>query len=100
MPTARVTRPQATATSSVPPIAPPVTSEKFGQRTRRIFNKRDAGATSNDNTNTAFTTRPITREQPSQPDACIQATIYIKLMMILEVIFVWDGGFHTLVSIQ
>ena len=30
MPTARVTRPQATDTSSIPHIAPPAASEKFG----------------------------------------------------------------------
>ena len=63
MPTALVTRPQATDTSSVPPIAPPAASETFGERTRRLFDKRADAAMSRDNTAIEVATRPATREQ-------------------------------------
>ena len=46
MPTARVTCPQATDTSSVPLIAPPRAPENFGQRNRRLFDERAAAAAS------------------------------------------------------
>ena len=88
MPTARVTRPQATDTSSVPPIAPPDASETFGERIQRLFDKRASTAALHDNTTMAVATRLATREQPPQPDTCIDATLYIKLKTTLEFIFV------------
>ena len=56
------------------------------------LNERAAAAASNDNTAMAVATRPATRELPPQPDACIDATIYIKLKTTLEVVFVlgWE----------
>ena len=38
MPTARVIRPQATATPAVPPHSQPAPIETFGERARRLFN--------------------------------------------------------------
>ena len=92
MPTAHVTCPQATSTSAVPPNAQPAPSETFGERARRLFNERAAAAELNDNTAMAVATRPATRELPPQPDACIDATIYIKLETTLEVIFISGWG--------
>ena len=42
----------------------------------------------NDNTTMAVAARPVTRELITQPDASIDATLYIKLKTTLEVIFV------------
>ena len=92
MPTARVTCSQATATLAVPPHAQPAPSENFGERAWRLFNERDAVAVSNENTAMAVAARPATRELPPQPDACIDATLYIKLKTTLEVIFVLGWG--------
>ena len=75
MPTACVNRPQATETSSVLPIAQPPPSENFGELIRSLFNKIAAVAALRDNTTMAVATRTDTREQPPQPDACIDATI-------------------------
>ena len=61
MPTARVTRPQATATSAVPPHAQPALSETFGERDRRLFNERYATAVSINNTTMAIAVRPDVR---------------------------------------
>ena len=61
MPTARVTRPQATATLATPPHAQPSPTEKFGERDRRLFNKRDATAVSFDNNTMAVAKRPAVR---------------------------------------
>ena len=88
MPTARVTRPQATANSAVPPHAQPATSETFGERAQRLFNKRDAAAASIDNTTLAVSAIPAVRDTPPQPDAFIDAALYIKLKTTLEVIYV------------
>ena len=88
MPNARVTRPQATVTLAVPLNAQPAPSENFGERSRRLFNKRASSVASNNNTAMAVATRPAMRELPPQPDAYIDATIYIKLKTTLEIIFV------------
>ena len=66
MPTARVTRPQATDTSSVPPNAQPSPSEKFGERNQRLFNQRTSVAALNDTTTMDVATIPATRDQPPQ----------------------------------
>ena len=92
MPTARVTRPQATATSAVPPHAQPAPIETFGERARRLFNKRDATSASNENTAMVVAVRPAIRELPPQPDSFINAVIYIKLKTTQEVIFVLGWG--------
>ena len=92
MPTARVNRPQATDTSSVPPNAQPPPTKTFRERTRRLFNKRAAAAALRDYTTMAVAARPATREHPPQPDKCIDATLYIKLKTTLEVIFVSGWG--------
>ena len=92
MPTARVTRPHATDTSSVPPNAPPAASETFRERNCRLFDKKAAAAALRDNTTMAVAIRPATREQPPHPDTCIYATLYIKLKTTLEVIFVLGWG--------
>ena len=92
MSTARVTRPQATATSAVPPHAQTARIETFGERTRRLFNERDVASASNKNTAMAVAAIPATRELPPQPDACINAALYTKLKTTLEVIFVSVWG--------
>ena len=92
MPTARVTRPQATATLDITPHAQPAPSENFGERARRLFNKRDAAAASKDNTAMDVAARPAIREIPPQPYACINAALYTKLKTTLEVIFVSVWG--------
>ena len=92
MPTARVTRPQDTATSAVSPHAQPALIENFVERARRLFNERDAAAVSIDNTAIAVSARPATRELPTQPDSFIDAAVYIKLKTTLEVIFVSGWG--------
>ena len=75
MPTACVTRPQATDTSSVPPNSPPAASETFGERARRLFDKIASATDSHDNTTTEVATRPAAREQPPRPDTCIDAVL-------------------------
>ena len=60
----------------------------FGERARRLFNKRDAADASIDNTIMAVYEIPAVRETPPQPDAFIDAALYIKLKTTLEVIFV------------
>ena len=92
MPTARVTRPQATDTSAVPPHDQPAPTETFWERARRLFNERDAAAASIDNTAMAVAVRPDVREPPPQPNAFIDAALYIKLKTTLEVIFVLGWG--------
>ena len=66
MHTTRVTRPQATDTSSVPTNAPPPLSETFGERARRLFDERAPASASHNNTTMEVSTRPATREQPTQ----------------------------------
>ena len=61
MPTAHVTRPQATANSAVPPHAQPAPSETFGEKARRHFNERNAAAASIDNTTMAVAAIPAVR---------------------------------------
>ena len=92
MPTARVSRPQATDTSSVSPIAQPAASENVGQRSRRLFDKRAASTDSNDTTTMEVFTRPSTREQPPRPNTYIDAFLYLTLKTTLEVIFVLGWG--------
>ena len=92
MPTTRVTRPQATATSAVPPHDQPATIETFGERDWRLFNKRDAVSASIDNTTMAVAVIPDVREPPPQPDTFIGEVLYIKLKTTLEVIFVSVWG--------
>ena len=92
MPTARVTHPQATATSAVPTHAQPAPIETFVERARRLFNERDTIAASIDNTTMAVAVRPAVRESPPQPNAFIDAALYIKLKTTLEVIFVSGWG--------
>ena len=92
MPTARVTRPQATVTPAVPPIAQPAASETFGDRARRLFNERDAASASTHDTTMDIIVRPAEREPPPQPDTIIDEALYIKIKTNLEVIFVlgWE----------
>ena len=92
MPNARITRPQSTDTSAVPLIYQPSPIENFGERARRLFNKRDVAAASNDNIIMAVAAIPATIYLPPRPDACIDATINIKLKTTLEVIFVSGWG--------
>ena len=92
MPAARVTRPQATATSSVTPHDQPAPLETFGEWARRLFNERDAAAESIDNTTMAVSERPDVREPPPQSAAFIDAALYKKLKTTLEVIFVSGWG--------
>ena len=100
MPTARVTRPQATATPAVPPHDQPYPIETSGERERRLFNKRDTAAASNDNTAMAVAARPATRELPPQPNAFIDAALYINLKTTLEVHLCFRlGRVHTTISI-
>ena len=65
MPTACVTRPQATATSDVPLHAQPAPIETFGERAMHLFNERDTAAASNDNTAMAIAARTATRKLPT-----------------------------------
>ena len=67
-------------------------SENYGVRNRHLFNERSVVASLRDNTNMDVATRPATREQPHQTNACIYATLYIKLKTTLEVIFVLGWG--------
>ena len=92
IPTARVTLPQATATSAVPPHAQPAPIETFRERAWRLFNERDAAAMSNDNTTISVSVRTSVRELPTQPNAFIYTAIYIKLKTILEDIFISGWG--------
>ena len=62
MPTASVTRPQATSTSDVPPHTQPAPIETFGERARRLFNERAAAAASINNTDMAVAVRLAVRE--------------------------------------
>ena len=89
---ARITRPQATATSSAPPPAQSAPSETFRDQAYRLFNKRDAVATSTYDTNMAIIVIPAEREPPHQPDIFIDAALYIKLKTTLEVILVLVWG--------
>ena len=50
MPTARVTRPEATSTPAVSLIAPPTASENYGQRARSYLNERAAATALRNNT--------------------------------------------------
>ena len=83
MPTARVTQPQATDISSVPPNAPPAASETFGERAWRLFDKRAAATASRKNTTMEVATRPAAREQLPQNDNCIDVVMYNKLKTTL-----------------
>ena len=91
MPTACVTRPQATVTPDVPPIAQPTASENFGERNWHLFEERAAADYSRDTTAMEVATRPATREQPTRPDTFIDAVLHLKLKTTLEVIFVRAG---------
>ena len=92
MPIARVTRPQAAATSDAPTPAQSATSETFGERAWRLFNKRDAADVSTGDTTMAVVVRPAEREPPPQHDTFIDTALYIKLKTTLKVIFVsgWE----------
>ena len=83
MPTARITPPQDTATSAVPPHAQLSPIETLRNRARRLSNEKDAAAASNNNTAMAVAVRPAIRELPPQPDAFIDTALYIKLKIIL-----------------
>ena len=101
MPIARVTRPQTTSPLAASHPAQPPPSETFGERDRRLFNKRDAAAASTDDTNMAVVVRPAEREPTPQPDTFIDASLYIKLKTTLEVIFVLGmGGIHATIPVQ
>ena len=91
MPTRRVTRPQAIATSAAPPPDQYAPSETFGELSQRLFNDRDAAAVSTDDTTMDVVVRPAEIEPPPQPDNFIDSALYIKLKMTLEVFFflVW-----------
>ena len=92
MPTARVTRPQATVTPAVPPTTQPTASETFRERAWRLFDERAATTDSHDTTAMEVSTRPATREQPPRPDTYIDAVLYLTLKTTFEVIFVsgWE----------
>ena len=92
MPTARVTRPQATYSSSVPLIAPPNSSENYGQRARRLLDERAAAAALLRNTPMDVAAEPAPREQPPRPDTSTYTVLYHKLKTTLEVIFVSGWG--------
>ena len=92
MPTTRVTGPQAEDTLADPPPDQPAPSEKFGERARHLFNEKDAASASTDDTAMAVVVRPAEREPPPQPDAFIDAALYIKINTTLEVIFVLGWG--------
>ena len=76
MPTARVTRHQAPATSAISLPAPPAANENYGQRARRILNERAAATALRDNTHMDVAAEPEQREQPPRPDTNIDA-LYI-----------------------
>ena len=92
MPTARITRPQATDTSSVSLIAQPSVSENFGVWARRLFDERVAAAALLKNTPMDIAAEPAPREQSPRPDTSTDAVLYHKLKTTLEVIFVsgWE----------
>ena len=92
MPNARVTHPQATATPAVSLIAPPAATENFGQRARRLFNKRAAATALRDNIPMDVAAEPVQQEQPPRSDTNIDAPLYFKLKTTLEVIFVSGWG--------
>ena len=91
MPTARVTRPQATDTSSFPLIAPPNTSENFGQRARRLLDERAAPAVLLRGTIMDVAAEPAPQERPPRPNTSTDAVLYHKLKTTLEVIFFLAG---------
>ena len=64
----------------------------FGERPRRLFNKRDATAASIINTTMAVAARPAVREPLPQTDTFIDAALYIKLKTTLEFILVLVWG--------
>ena len=88
MPTACVTRHEATDTLSVSLIAQPSTSEHYGKRTWRLLDERAAVTASLRETPMDITKEPAPREQPPRPDTNVDADLYYKLKMTLEVIFV------------
>ena len=92
MPTARVTRPQATYSSSVPLIAPPNASENFGQRAHRLLDERAAAAALLRDTPMDVAAEPAPRDQPPRPNTSTDAVLYHKLKTTLEVIFVSGWG--------
>ena len=92
MPTARVTRPQATDTSSLPLIAPPNVSESFGERSWHLFDERAAAAALRVNNPIDVATEPAPRGQPPRTDTSTDAVLYHTLKTNLEVIFVSDWG--------
>ena len=73
MPTARITRHQATATPAVSLIAPPAASENYGQQARRLLNERAAATALRDNTPMDVAAEPAPREQPPRQDANIHS---------------------------
>ena len=81
LPTARVTRHEATATPAVSLTAPPAASKNYGQRARRILNERAATAASRNNTPMDIVAEPAPREQPPRPDTNVDAALYFKLKM-------------------
>ena len=92
MPCARVKRPLAASTSADPPPAHPAPSENYGERTRRILNKRAAAAASTNGTTMAVVGRPADTEPPPHPDTFLDAAFYIKLKATLKVILVSGWG--------
>ena len=92
MPTARITRHQATATPAVSLVAPPAASENYGERVWRLLNETAAATASRDNTLMDVAAEPEQREQPPRLDTNIDAALYYKLKTTLEVIFVSSWG--------
>ena len=88
MPTACITRPQASATPAVSLITPPSASENHGKRSRRLLNERAAATASRNNTPMDVNAEPAPREQPPRPDTNVDTALYFKLKTTLEVIFV------------
>ena len=64
MPTARVTRHQATATPAVSLPAPPAATENYGQRARRILNERAAATALRDNNPMDVAAEPAQESNP------------------------------------
>ena len=62
MPTTRVTRHQAPATSAVSLPAPPAANENYGQRARRLFNERATAAALLSDTPMDVAAEPVQQE--------------------------------------
>ena len=92
MPTARITRLQATSTLDAPPPDQSDSSETFGERAWCLFNERYAAAASTNDTTMAVVVIPYERDPPPQTNAFIDTALYNQLKTTLGVIFVSGWG--------